>query len=157
MCGLGRSVCSVSSRSWVGEASVIYDNATESDLLLRSLQRALNKDKASRRITDPNFGHSFRTLRQKTTCRQAIFTCLGANQTIPLWLRIGLLFTKSVSLVARHQKRQNPRTDSTVRSNAGFSNRSQLNSQISMGHSQFNGNRARSTVYSEQGAQPNSR
>lgn len=30
---------------------VIYDNATESDLLLRSLQRALNKDKASRRIT----------------------------------------------------------------------------------------------------------
>jgi T5orf172 domain len=30
---------------------VVYDNATESDLLLRSLQRALNKDKASRRIT----------------------------------------------------------------------------------------------------------
>lgn len=34
---------------------VVYDNATENDLLLRSLQRALNKDKASRRITDPNF------------------------------------------------------------------------------------------------------
>jgi T5orf172 domain len=32
---------------------VVYDNATESDLLLRSLQRALNKDKASRRITTP--------------------------------------------------------------------------------------------------------
>lgn len=32
---------------------VVYDNATESDLLLRSLQRALNKDKASRRITRP--------------------------------------------------------------------------------------------------------
>jgi hypothetical protein len=32
---------------------VIYDNATESDLLLRPLQRALNKDKASRRITRP--------------------------------------------------------------------------------------------------------
>ena len=30
---------------------VIYDNATKSDLLLRSLQRALNKDKSSRRIT----------------------------------------------------------------------------------------------------------
>ena len=29
---------------------VIYDNATESDLLLRSLQRALNKDETSRRI-----------------------------------------------------------------------------------------------------------
>ena len=34
---------------------LVYDNATESDLLLRSLQRALNKDKASRRITTPNF------------------------------------------------------------------------------------------------------
>jgi hypothetical protein len=32
---------------------VVYDNATENDLLLRSLQRALNKDKASRRIITP--------------------------------------------------------------------------------------------------------
>lgn len=38
---------------------VVYDNATESDLLVRSLQRALNKDKASRRITDPDFGPLF--------------------------------------------------------------------------------------------------
>lgn len=38
---------------------VIYDNGTESDLLLRSLQRALNKDKASRRITEPGFGPLF--------------------------------------------------------------------------------------------------
>lgn len=38
---------------------VVYDNGTESDLLLRSLQRALNKDKASRRITRPEFGPLF--------------------------------------------------------------------------------------------------
>lgn len=38
---------------------VIYDNGTESDLLLRSLQRALNKDKTSRRITEPGFGPLF--------------------------------------------------------------------------------------------------
>lgn len=38
---------------------VIYDNATESDLLLRSLQRALNKDKASRRITTSDLGPLF--------------------------------------------------------------------------------------------------
>ena len=38
---------------------VVYDNATESDLLLRSLQRALNKDKSSRRITNPDFGPLF--------------------------------------------------------------------------------------------------
>jgi len=35
------------------ELRVIYDNGTESNLLLRSLQRALNKDKTSRRITRP--------------------------------------------------------------------------------------------------------
>lgn len=38
---------------------VVYDNGTESDLLIRSLQRALNKDKASRRITEPDFGPLF--------------------------------------------------------------------------------------------------
>lgn len=38
---------------------VIYDNGTESDLLLRSLQRALNKDKASRRISEPDLGPLF--------------------------------------------------------------------------------------------------
>lgn len=38
---------------------VVYDNGTESDLLLRSLQRALNKDKASRRITAPDLGPLF--------------------------------------------------------------------------------------------------
>jgi hypothetical protein len=38
---------------------VVYDNGTESDLLVRSLQRALNKDKGSRRITEPGFGPLF--------------------------------------------------------------------------------------------------
>ncbi len=38
---------------------VIYDNATESDILLRSLQRALNKDPTARRITDPSPGPLF--------------------------------------------------------------------------------------------------
>ena len=38
---------------------VVYDNGTESDLLLRSLQRALNKDKTSRRITEPDLGPLF--------------------------------------------------------------------------------------------------
>jgi hypothetical protein len=38
---------------------VVYDNGTESDLLVRSLQRALNKDKASRRISDPDLGPLF--------------------------------------------------------------------------------------------------
>lgn len=38
---------------------VIYSNGTESDLLLRSLQRALYKDEAGRRISDPEAGPLF--------------------------------------------------------------------------------------------------
>lgn len=38
---------------------VIFDNGTESDMLMRSLQRALNKDEAGRRITDPTAGPLF--------------------------------------------------------------------------------------------------
>jgi hypothetical protein len=38
---------------------VIYSNGTESDLLLRSLQRALYKDEAGRRITEPEAGPLF--------------------------------------------------------------------------------------------------
>lgn len=38
---------------------VIYDNETESDLLLRSLQRALDRDEAGRRIIEANAGPLF--------------------------------------------------------------------------------------------------
>jgi hypothetical protein len=38
---------------------VIFDNGTENNLLMRSLQRALNDDEAGRRITDPVAGPLF--------------------------------------------------------------------------------------------------
>ena len=38
---------------------VVYSNGTESNLLLRSLQRALYKDDASRRVSEPNAGPLF--------------------------------------------------------------------------------------------------
>ena len=38
---------------------VIYDNGSESDVLVRSLQRALHRDEAGRRITDPAAGPLF--------------------------------------------------------------------------------------------------
>lgn len=38
---------------------VVFDNGTQSNMLLRSLQRALNKDEAGRRITDPIAGPLF--------------------------------------------------------------------------------------------------
>jgi hypothetical protein len=38
---------------------VIFDNGTESNMLMRSLQRALNKDEAGRRISEPVVGPLF--------------------------------------------------------------------------------------------------
>jgi hypothetical protein len=38
---------------------VIFDNGTESEMLMRSLQRALTKDETGRRITDPSAGPLF--------------------------------------------------------------------------------------------------
>lgn len=38
---------------------VIFDNGTESNMLMRSLQRALNKDDAGRRISEPSAGPLF--------------------------------------------------------------------------------------------------
>ena len=74
---------------------VVYDNGTESDLLLRSLQRALNKDKASRRITEPGSARYFPMRKRKTTCRPATSTCLGANRNIRSSRKTGPSFTKS--------------------------------------------------------------
>ena len=38
---------------------VIFDNGTQSNMLMRSLQRSLNKDDAGRRVTDPSAGPLF--------------------------------------------------------------------------------------------------
>jgi hypothetical protein len=43
---------------------VIYSNGTESNLLLRSLQRALYKDETGRRLTDPDAGPLFSGVRE---------------------------------------------------------------------------------------------
>jgi hypothetical protein len=44
---------------------VVYDNATENDLLLRSLQRALHRDKASRRIVEPRLEPLFSDIEEE--------------------------------------------------------------------------------------------
>jgi hypothetical protein len=44
---------------------VIFDNGTEAQLLLRSLQRSLYKDKNSRRITEPGFGPLFSDIQEE--------------------------------------------------------------------------------------------
>jgi hypothetical protein len=44
---------------WDGRLRIIFDNGAESNILLRSLQKALYKDEAGRRITNPNAGPLF--------------------------------------------------------------------------------------------------
>lgn len=44
---------------------VIYANGTESDLLMRSLQRALNRDKTSRRIVETSLGPLFAAVEEE--------------------------------------------------------------------------------------------
>lgn len=44
---------------WDGRLRIIFDNGTESNILLRSFQKALYKDEAGRRITEPNAGPLF--------------------------------------------------------------------------------------------------
>lgn len=46
---------------WDARLRLVYDNGTQSNLLMRSLQRALTKDDAGRRITDPSAGPLFGT------------------------------------------------------------------------------------------------
>lgn len=42
-----------------GRLRIIFDNGTESNILMRSLQKALYKDEAGRRVTNPNAGPLF--------------------------------------------------------------------------------------------------
>lgn len=62
---------------------VIYDNGTESDILLRSLQRALNKDKASRRITDPDMGPLFSGEKSEDDLEVGYIYVLRSNSQLP--------------------------------------------------------------------------
>jgi hypothetical protein len=58
---------------------VIFDNGTESDLLMRSLQRALYKDEAGRRITDPSAGPLFSDEEEDTDIESGTIYVLRSN------------------------------------------------------------------------------
>ncbi|SEF42941.1 GIY-YIG nuclease family protein [Nitrosomonas ureae] len=63
---------------------VIYDNGTESDILMRSLQRALNKDEASRRITDPSPGPLFSDVIEEEDMEAGTIYVLRSKSEHPL-------------------------------------------------------------------------
>jgi hypothetical protein len=63
---------------------VIFDNGTESDLLMRSLQRALNKDEAGRRIADPVAGPLFSSQQAEDDQASGTIYVLRSNSDHPI-------------------------------------------------------------------------
>lgn len=63
---------------------VIYSNGTESDILLRSFQRALYKDTAGRRITDPVAGPLFASVANATDSESGTVYVLRSKSDHPL-------------------------------------------------------------------------
>lgn len=63
---------------------VIYDNGTESDVLLRSLQRALHRDEAGRRITDPSAGPLFASENEEGDLAAGTIYVLRSKSTDPV-------------------------------------------------------------------------
>lgn len=62
---------------------VIYDNGTESNVLMRSLQRALNKDEAGRRITEPGAGPLFADTSEEADVESGTIYVLRSKSTLP--------------------------------------------------------------------------
>jgi hypothetical protein len=62
---------------------IIYDNRTESDLLMRSLQRALYKDDAGRRITEPSAGPLFSDRVEDGDIESGTIYVLRSNSDLP--------------------------------------------------------------------------
>ena len=62
---------------------VIFENGTESNLLKRSLQRALYKDDAGRRISDPNIGPLFDDQPKEGDIYSGVIYVCQSNSEIP--------------------------------------------------------------------------
>lgn len=62
---------------------VVFDNGTESNLLMRSLQRALNRDEAGRRISDPNAGPLFSDQKAEDDLASGTIYVLRSKSDLP--------------------------------------------------------------------------
>lgn len=63
---------------------VVFDNGTESNMLLRSLQRALNKDEAGRRITEPHPGPLFEGIADEEDEASGTIYVLRSQSALPV-------------------------------------------------------------------------
>ena len=63
---------------------VIFDNGTQSNMLMRSLQRALNKDEAGRRITEPVAGPLFSDQKEADDLASGLIYVLRSKSDHPM-------------------------------------------------------------------------
>lgn len=90
---------------------VIYANGTESDLLLRSLQRALYKDETGRRLTDTDMGPLFGNAREPDDIGTGTIYILRSRSSHPFVVqhrelihKIGVTGGKVETRIARAEK-----------------------------------------------------
>ena len=63
---------------------VIFDNGTENSMLMRSLQRALHKDEAGRRVTDPTAGPLFASVTDEEDTESGTIYVLRSKSDHPM-------------------------------------------------------------------------
>ena len=69
---------------WGARLRVIFDNGTESNLLMRSLHRAMSKDKSSRTISDPTAGPLFTDVSADGDEASGIIYVLRSKSDLPI-------------------------------------------------------------------------
>ena len=79
---------------------VIFDNGTESNLLMRSLQKALQQDPAGRRIIEPSAGPLFADQNEDGMRQAALSMCSAAGPIIPPSRPIAMSCIRSASPAA---------------------------------------------------------
>lgn len=80
---LGEKYVTEFSRHHDRRLRIIYDNGTESEPLLRSLQRSLNRDKASRRISKPGLGPLFDNVEEEDDVESGTIYILRSKSDHP--------------------------------------------------------------------------
>lgn len=69
---------------WDARLRVVFDNGTESNLLMRSLHRAMHKDKSSRTISDPTAGPLFTEATVEGDEASGIIYVLRSKSELPI-------------------------------------------------------------------------
>jgi hypothetical protein len=99
---------------WDGRLRIIFDNGTESNILMRSLQKALYKDEGGRRISDPDAGPLFGSIvADEDTGSGTIYVLRSKSELPEIKSNANLLHKIGVTGNDVEKRIGNPRIDPT--------------------------------------------